>query len=110
MKEVLRKFGELKTSEKIAKSIIKSRPILNTGELKSAIRDSIGGEGPRRLAQVFQALRILTNGEFEDLEKLCAITKDRLTTNGIGLMITFHSLERNIINKFLKENKQYLKK
>jgi 16S rRNA C1402 N4-methylase RsmH len=60
------------------------------------LRDAIVGcfqkDKQKKIAQVFQAFRIATNRELEDIQKLCSLLPKKLAKNGLSLFITFHSI------------------
>ena len=70
------------------------------------MRDNVVGlfqqNKTKRIAQIFQAFRIATNNELNDLAKLCEKVDGVLNKNGICLFITFHSIERKIIKECIK--------
>ena len=54
-------------------------------------------------ARVFQAIRIVVNGELEEIEKTLPLLPDLLNKNGRLGLITFHSLEDRLVKDFFKE-------
>ena len=58
----------------------------------------------KTLIQLFQSLRICVNSEFKNLQNLLNSIFDTVEVNGIVFLITFHSIEENIVKRFLKEN------
>jgi 16S rRNA (cytosine1402-N4)-methyltransferase len=54
----------------------------------------------------FRALRIEVNKDYENLEKFLEIFSGCLKKKGIFEIITFHSIEENIVRKKLRELKQ----
>ena len=51
---------------------------------------------------MFQALRIAVNNELGELESICQDMPKVLTKDGTILILTFHSLERGIIENNFK--------
>jgi len=102
LEEIFKKYAEERQYKKIADIIIKNRPINSNKELidilgKGGIRDK------KRLAPIFQAIRIEVNNELKELENILE-NVEKLAKNGTILeIITFHSLEDRIVkNQFKK--------
>ena len=54
------------------------------------------------LSRIWQALRIYTNQEFENLESFLETSTKKLKPNGLLLIVDFHSLEDKIVTKFMR--------
>jgi len=101
--EIFKTFGQERFSTRIADRIVNERnikPIETTGELALIIRKTV----PRNLqlktlSRIFQSLRIAVNEELSELEKALAISIDNLDRDGRIGVITYHSLERNIVRR-----------
>ena len=105
---IIREYGEEKWASRIADFIVDYRqrkPIETTLELVEIIKTAIpaaarrsGGHPARR---TFQALRIATNDELNQLEELLDRVVPYLKAGGRICVISFHSLEDRIVkNKF----------
>jgi 16S rRNA (cytosine1402-N4)-methyltransferase len=57
------------------------------------------------LPQIFQALRIVVNHEFENIEKGLAGAVELLKPEGRIAVISFHSLEDRIVKNFVRDHK-----
>ncbi|NPA80598.1 MAG: 16S rRNA (cytosine(1402)-N(4))-methyltransferase RsmH [Thermotogae bacterium] len=103
IEEVLRRYGEERRSRRIAREIVKSRPIRTTGDL-AAIVDRIYPPQMRTKAKarVWQALRIYINDELNNLRRGLALALKHLKVGGILAVISFHSLEDRAV-KTLRE-------
>lgn len=103
-------FGEEKYSRKIAKKIVEARKekeIQTTFDLVKIIKDAVGGyyKGLRihPATRTFQALRIATNSELSNLDKVLEKGFNCLKRGGHISIISFHSLEDRIVKRaFLK--------
>ncbi len=105
---IIRDYGEEKWASRIAEFIVnyrKRKPIESTLELVEIIKAAIpaaarrtGGHPARR---TFQALRIATNDELNQLEEMLDRVVPYLRKGGRICVISFHSLEDRIVkNKF----------
>jgi 16S rRNA C1402 N4-methylase RsmH len=71
LRQIFEKYTDLKESKYIAEVIFAKKPINTTFELRDAVVGCFQKDKQKKLAQVFQAFRIATNNELEDMEKLC---------------------------------------
>lgn len=99
--------GQEKKAAKIAREIEKARvqkPVASTLALARIVERVVGGSFARSaLARIFQALRIETNGEFENIAR--GIDAGFKIMDGGARMaaITFHSLEDGIVKRKFQE-------
>lgn len=111
--DIIYGFGEEKYAKKIAKKIVderKTKEIKTTFELVDIIKKATpkfyhyGKIHPA--TKTFQALRIVTNDEFDGLSITLNKTFDYLKRGGRLLVISFHSIEDRIVKRFMvhKEN------
>ncbi len=101
--EALLELGDEEDAAKIARLIVEQRaiePITTTERLTAIIcqaRDftleRAAGAKLHPAARTFQALRILTNRELANLDRLLAVLPACLKPGGIAAIITFHSGE-----------------
>jgi 16S rRNA (cytosine1402-N4)-methyltransferase len=106
---IIRKYGEENAYYKIAKEIIANRPIHSTGELRRIIeRASYGPEylKIKTVARVFQAIRIYTNQELQEIETLLNNMDKICHKNTLFILIYFHSLEGKEVFNFLRKWKK----
>lgn len=99
-------FGEERFARKIAKAIVEAREkaeIKTTFDLVKIIEDAVGrsyrGKKIHPATRTFQALRIATNSELPNLEKIIKDGFECLEKGGRMAIITFHSLEDRIVKK-----------
>ncbi len=101
--DVIFRFGEEHASRRIARAILKGRPLTGTRQLAEVIEKTIGRHGPHHPAtQTFQALRIVVNGELESLEKTLPKATQALSPGGRLAVISFHSLEDRLVKEFFR--------
>ena len=99
-------FGEEKKSRKIARSIVRNRPIKSSLELANLICDVIPKRKNQKInpaTKTFQAIRIAVNDELASLE---SALNESLTVIGEGgriAVISYHSLEDRIVKNFFKK-------
>jgi len=105
--QIFREFGEEPAARRIASQLVKLRkeePFRETLVLAKAIEKIVGRHGRRHPAtQVFQALRVEVNGEFEALESALPGLTNRLEPGSRIAVITFHSLEDRIVKNFFRD-------
>ena len=107
--DVLYQYGDERRSRPIARSIKTSleRGELNTTEdLRRAVVRVLGPKrtGADPATRTFQALRIMVNREFEQLEALLGSLADLLADDGKAAIILFHSGEDRIVKHSFREN------
>jgi 16S rRNA (cytosine1402-N4)-methyltransferase len=92
--DMIYQFGEERRSRKIARAIVRARPISTTGRLARVIEEAV----PRttRLhpaTQTFMALRLAVNNEQGELDGLLDAAPDLVKTGGRIVIVSFMSLE-----------------
>jgi 16S rRNA (cytosine1402-N4)-methyltransferase len=98
--DVIYEFGEERRSRRIARAIVRSRPIRTTKQLVeviSAAARSMKHEHIHPATRTFQALRIFVNRELDDLKALMEAAPRVLRPGGRLVVISFHSLEDRIV-------------
>jgi 16S rRNA (cytosine1402-N4)-methyltransferase len=98
--DVIYEFGEERRSRRIARAIVRSRPIRTTTQLVevvSAAARSMKHERIHPATRTFQALRIFVNRELDDLKALMEAAPKVLKPGGRLVVISFHSLEDRIV-------------
>ncbi len=109
--ELIRNYGEEKYAHRIAQSIIARRSeakITTTSSLVDAIAAAVPAlyRNDKRLhfaTRTFQALRIATNDELNNLREVLPSALSLLKSGGILAAVSFHSLEDRIVKQFLVE-------
>ena len=105
-------FGEERRSRRIARAIVRSRPISSTAQLAAVISAAARPMNPgqdnyaRRIhpaTRTFQALRIFVNHELDDLRALLPAAPQLLKPGGRLVVISFHSLEDRMVKDAMRE-------
>jgi len=98
-------YGEEPKARTLARKLVEQRPIKTTHELAGLIARSLG-PGYSKVhpaTRVFQALRIATNSELEQIKHAIPIWIDLLAPGGRIAIISFHSLEDRLVKQGLAE-------
>ena len=100
---VLREYGEEPMAWRITQEIIRRRPLATTFDL----RDAVTAVAPeqllaKRLARVFQALRIEVNDELGALKIVLQDAVAALARGGRIAVIAYHSLEDRIVKDLFR--------
>jgi len=104
--DLIYEFGEERRSRRIARAIVRSRPILTTAQLAAVISTAARSMKHERIhpaTRTFQALRIFVNRELDDLRKLLDAAPQLLKPGGRLVVISFHSLEDRIAKDAMRE-------
>ncbi|MGC2108738.1 MAG: 16S rRNA (cytosine(1402)-N(4))-methyltransferase RsmH [Candidatus Korobacteraceae bacterium] len=103
-------FGEERRSRRIARAIVRARPIHTTAQLAGVIAAAARpmNQAERRIhpaTKTFQALRILVNRELDDLRALLSEggAPQVVKPGGRLVVISFHSLEDRIVKDALRD-------
>jgi 16S rRNA (cytosine1402-N4)-methyltransferase len=101
-------FGEERRSRRIARAIVRSRPIRTTAQLADVISVAARpmNQAERRIhpaTRTFQALRIFVNDELKELQALLNAAPQLLKPGGRLVVISFHSLEDRIVKDSLRD-------
>jgi 16S rRNA (cytosine1402-N4)-methyltransferase len=106
--DVIYEFGEERRSRRIARAIVRSRPIRSTAHLAEVVSAAARpmNSGKHRIhpaTLTFQALRIFVNRELDDLRELLEAAPQKLKPGGRIVIISFHSLEDRIVKDAFRE-------
>jgi 16S rRNA (cytosine1402-N4)-methyltransferase len=99
-------FGEERRSRRIARAIVRARPITTTAELArvvSAAAPAMKGDKIHPATRTFQALRIYVNDELGEIRTLLESAPSLLKPGGRLVVISFHSLEDRIVKDAFRE-------
>jgi 16S rRNA (cytosine1402-N4)-methyltransferase len=100
-------FGEERRSRRIARAIVRARPISTTAELArivSAVAPPIKGEKIHPATKTFQALRIRVNDELGEIQSLLRSAGSLLKPGGRVVLISFHSLEDRLVKDSFRDS------
>ena len=99
-------YGELKTSRRIASTLVKQRAnkrIETTQDFLNAVAPLFNKEREKKdMAKLFQALRIEVNHEMDALKEMLASATALLKPGGRLSVITYHSLEDRMVKNVMK--------
>ena len=107
--DVIYEFGEERRSRRIARAIVRARPIRTTAHLAqviSAAARSMKHERIHPATRTFQGIRIFVNRELDDLRALLSSAPGVLKQSGRLVVISFHSLEDRIVKDAMREGAQ----
>jgi 16S rRNA (cytosine1402-N4)-methyltransferase len=108
--DLIYEYGEERDSRKIARAIVKARPLHTTRELVAAIESVSPRRGDRvhPATRTFQALRIAVNEELASIKEVLPQAVAALGRGARLAVISFHSLEDRIVKDFFREQSRDL--
>ncbi|WP_263385019.1 16S rRNA (cytosine(1402)-N(4))-methyltransferase RsmH [Granulicella arctica] len=104
--DLIYEFGDERRSRRIARAIVRARPISTTAELArviSAAAPSMKGDKIHPATKTFQALRIRVNDELGEIQRLLESAPSLLKRGGRLVLISFHSLEDRLVKDSFRE-------
>jgi 16S rRNA (cytosine1402-N4)-methyltransferase len=106
-------YGEERRSRRIARAIVRGRPVTTTGQLARIVASAVPAmKGASRhehihpATRTFQALRIFVNRELDEIRALFEAAPMLLKPSARLVVISFHSLEDRIAKDSLREGAQ----
>jgi len=103
---IVYEYGEERRSRRIARAVVRARPIRTTAELAgviSAVAPSMKGDKIHPATRSFQALRIHVNDELGEIQSLLKSAGSLLKPGGRVVLISFHSLEDRLVKDSFRE-------
>ncbi|HEX3470625.1 MAG TPA: 16S rRNA (cytosine(1402)-N(4))-methyltransferase RsmH, partial [Silvibacterium sp.] len=107
--DLIYEFGEERRSRRIARAIVRARPITTTAQLArivAAAAPAMKSERIHPATRTFQALRIYVNAELDEIEALLKAAPGLLKPGGRLVVISFHSLEDRLAKDALRTGAQ----
>ena len=103
-------FGEERRSRRIARAIVRARPVHTTAQLAQVVRaaaPTMKGKGDKihPATRTFQALRIVVNSELDEIKALLGSAPKLLKPGGRLVVISFHSLEDRLAKDAMRDGK-----
>jgi 16S rRNA (cytosine1402-N4)-methyltransferase len=100
----LYQLGEERRARKIARAVVRARPIRSTLHLAGVVERAVPRTGPIHPAtRTFQALRMVVNREQEELDALLEAAPRMVRPGGRIVIISFHSLEDRKVKESFRE-------
>lgn len=110
LERILAFYGEEQFAPQIAAAIVaarKQKAITTTSDLVAVIESAVPAWYTKRkihcATKTFQALRVVVNGELENVKDGIAAAVDVLNPGGRLLVISFQGMEDKIVREFFKE-------
>jgi 16S rRNA (cytosine1402-N4)-methyltransferase len=104
--DLIYEYGEERRSRRIARAIVRGRPVTTTGQLARIVAEAAPAMKQERIhpaTRTFQALRIFVNRELDEIRALMEAAPKLLKPSGRLVVISFHSLEDRIAKDSLRE-------
>jgi 16S rRNA (cytosine1402-N4)-methyltransferase len=104
--DLIYEYGEERRSRRIARAIVRGRPVTTTGQLARIVATAAPAMKSDRIhpaTRTFQALRIYVNHELDEIKSLFEAAPRLLKPSGRLVVISFHSLEDRIAKDSLRE-------
>ncbi|MGA8089673.1 MAG: 16S rRNA (cytosine(1402)-N(4))-methyltransferase RsmH [Terracidiphilus sp.] len=104
--DLIYEYGDERRSRRIARAIVRGRPIATTGQLSRIVASAAPAMKQDKIhpaTRTFQALRIYVNRELDEIRTLLEAAPSLLKPSGRLVVISFHSLEDRIAKDILRE-------
>jgi 16S rRNA (cytosine1402-N4)-methyltransferase len=99
-------YGEERRSRRIARAIVRGRPVTTTGQLSRIVASAAPAMKQAHIhpaTRTFQALRIFVNRELDEIRDLMEAAPRLLKPSARLVVISFHSLEDRIAKDSFRE-------
>ena len=100
-------YGEERKSRRLARDIVnrrKTQPFRTSDDLIAAMERALGSRlEVQDKARIFQAVRIAVNDELDVLDRALPALRDRLTDEGVLVVLSYHSLEDRRVKEAFRE-------
>jgi 16S rRNA (cytosine1402-N4)-methyltransferase len=104
--DLLYQRAEERDSRRIARAIVRSRPIRDTEHLATVVAGARKARGRQKLqpaTKTFLALRNAVNREEEELEQFLSRTPATLNSEGRWIVLSYHSLEDRPVKRAFQQ-------
>jgi 16S rRNA (cytosine1402-N4)-methyltransferase len=105
--DLIYEYGEERRSRRLARAIVKGRPVTTTGMLARIITSAAPAIKQERISsavvKTFQAIRIHVNRELDEIQALMEAAPKLLKPSARLVVISFHSLEDRIAKDSLRD-------
>ena len=104
--DLVYEYGEERRSRRIARAIVRGRPVTTTGQLARIVASAAPPMKQGHIhpaTRTFQALRIYVNRELDEIKALMEAAPRLLKPSGRLVVISFHSLEDRIAKDSFRE-------
>ena len=101
---IIYRYGEERRSRRIARTIVRSRPVRTTTQLADIVLSAVGRQRGRinPATRTFQAIRIAVNDELGNVQRGLDAAVDTLGVAGRLVVITYHSIEDRIVKNAIR--------
>jgi 16S rRNA (cytosine1402-N4)-methyltransferase len=102
--DLIFQLGEERRARKVARAIVRARPIRSTLHLADVVERAVPRTGPRNPAtKTFMALRMAVNDEPGELDRLLAVGPELLTSGGRMVVLAFMSSDDRKVKERFRE-------
>jgi 16S rRNA (cytosine1402-N4)-methyltransferase len=104
--DLIYEYGEERRSRRIARAIVRGRPVTTTGQLARIVKAAAPAMKQDRIhpaTRTFQGIRIFVNRELDEIKALMEAAPKLLKPSGRVAVISFHSLEDRIVKDSLRD-------
>ncbi len=111
LQKIIAEYGEERFARRIANAIItyrREQPITTTTQLAQLIDAAVPRREPGKhpATRTFQAIRMAVNNELEQIQQALAQVINVLKPSGRLCVISFHSLEDQLVKRFMQTHSQ----
>ena len=101
---IIYRYGEERRSRRIARTIVRNRPVRTTTQLADIVLSAVGRQRGRinPATRTFQAIRIAVNDELGNVQRGLDAAVDTLGVAGRLVVITYHSIEDRIVKNAIR--------
>lgn len=103
--DIIYRLGEEPKSRRLARAIVRNRPIKTTIQLANVVDQAIGKSSRGRIhpaTRTFQAIRMAVNRELDNLGKSLDQAIRTLASGGRMIVISYHSLEDRLVKGIVR--------